>query len=209
MKKSLTTGLVILLPFALTLWVVTYLFDLFTDPLFHFLEKLLLAYEKQQGMPLLHHEMVVSFLSRIAALVLTFFLIVLLGFLARRFFFDASLKLFQRLTLHIPIVGTVYRLSKELTKAIFSSDQKAFKETVLTPFPSSETYTIGFVTGEPPSLLKAAVPTLDTTLFVPTAPHPISGYVLFCSRNSLKSLSISVEETFKYLISCGVAPPHQ
>jgi uncharacterized membrane protein len=209
MKKSLTTGLVILLPIALTIWVISYLFDLFTNPLFHLLEHLLLTYEKQQGFTLLHHEMLTSFLSRIAALVATFFLIVILGFIARRFFFDASLKLFQRLVVHIPIAGTVYRLSKEITKAIFSSDQKTFKETVLTPFPSPETYTIGFVTGHPPAFLKKAVPQIDTTIFIPTAPHPISGYVLFCAKESLKNVNISVEETFKYLISCGVVSPHQ
>lgn len=207
MKKSFTTGLIILLPFVLTLWVVIYLFDLFTNPLFHIIENFLLMYEEQQGMSLLHHETLVRFLSRIAALILTFFLIILLGFVARRFFFDTLLKLFNHLVARIPLIGTIYRLTKEITKAIFSSGDKAFKESVLIPFPSPKTYALGFITGEMPPDLKQVVPHADVTVFVPTAPHPISGYVLFCSRHSLKSVQISTEETFKFLLSCGVIYP--
>lgn len=206
MKKSFSTGLIILLPFALTLWVFNYLLDLFTNPLFHLIETVLLFYEKQQGFGLLHHETLVRFFSRIAALVLTFFFIVGLGFFARKFFFDVSFKLFQRLMVHIPLVGTIYRLSKDITKAMLSSD-KSFKETVLTPFPSTEAYSVGFVTGDVPSHLKTLIPHVDVTVFVPTAPHPISGYVLFCPRGSLQKVDISIEETFKFLISCGVVNP--
>ncbi len=207
MKKSFSTGLIILLPFALTLWVVNYLFDLFTNPIFHIIESALLVYEKQQGLSLLHHETLVRFLSRIAALALTFFFIVILGFLARKFFFDALLKLFNQVVVRIPIVGTIYRLTKDITKAILSTDQKAFKETILVPFPSPETYSVGFVTGEVPPDLQRVIPHVDVTVFVPTAPHPISGYVLFCPRKSLHSIDVSVEDTFKFLLSCGVIQP--
>jgi uncharacterized membrane protein len=202
MKKSFSTGLIILLPLALTLWLMKYLFDLFTDPLFHLLENLLLTYEQQQG-----HETLIRFLSRIVALVLTFFFIVLLGFFARKLFLETFLKLFGRLTLHIPLIGTLYRLSKDITKAVLSSDNKAFKETVLTPFPSPETYSVGFVTGEVPAHLRPFMPNTDVAVFIPTAPHPISGYVLFCSRKELQTVDISIEETFKFLISCGVVSP--
>jgi uncharacterized membrane protein len=207
MKKSFSTGLIILLPFALSIWVLSYLFDLFTNPLYHLIEKLLILYEKNQGMILVQHDTFVSFMSRVAALVLTFFFIVVLGYLGRKFFFHSLMKATNKLIFKIPIVGTLYRLTKDITKAMLSSDQKTFKESILIPFPSKDTYSVGFVTGDVPQDLKDIIPSIDVTVFVPTAPHPISGYVLFCDRSSLKSLDVSVEDTFKFLVSCGVLHP--
>jgi uncharacterized membrane protein len=200
MKKYFTTGLIILLPFGLTVWIVRYLFDLFTNPVFNLLEK-------TQGLTLLHHETLVIFLSRITALILTFVFIIALGYLARKFFFKDFLKLINEVMFRIPVVGSIYRLTKDLTKAMLSTEQKTFKETILIPFPSSETYSVGFITAEVPEVLKKVIPSADVTVFVPTAPHPISGYVLFCAKSATHQVDISVEETFKFLLSCGVIQP--
>ncbi len=207
MKKSFSTGLVILLPFALTIWVVVYLFDLFTNPIFNLLEALILWYEKQHGISMINHVALVTFLSRIAALILTFIFIIVLGYLARKFFFDAILRLFNKLVVRIPLVGTIYRLTKDITKAMLSSDTKTFKETVLIPFPSPETYSVGFITGEVPPVFQPIIPQANTSVFVPTAPHPMSGFVLFCNKETLHSANVSVEDTFKFLLSCGVIQP--
>ena len=150
MRKYFSTGLIILLPFALTVWIVHYLFDLFTNPLFKILEKITLWFERTQGLSQLQHETLVTFLSRIVALILTFFFIVALGYLARKFFFNAMLKFTHETIYRIPVVGAIYRLTKDLTKAMLSTDQKTFKETILVPFPSSETYSVGFITSDVP-----------------------------------------------------------
>lgn len=207
MKKSFSTGLIILLPFALSIWVLTYLFDLFTNPLYQLIESVLIWYEKSQDITLVKHDAFVHFISRLVALVLTFFFIILLGYLGRKFFFHSLMRATNKLIFKIPIVGTLYRLTKDITKAMLSSDKKTFKESVLIPFPSKETYSVGFITGEVPSNLKEIIPTIDVTVFVPTAPHPISGYVLFSPRSSLQNIAVSVEDTFKFLVSCGVLHP--
>jgi uncharacterized membrane protein len=207
MKKSFSTGLIFLLPFALTFWVVKYLFDLFTNPLFNLIEKTIMWLDRTQGMTLLNHVTLVTFISRVAALILTFVFIVVLGFLGRRFFFNALLKTANEVIFRIPIIGTIYRLTKDLTKSLLSTEKKTFKETILIPFPSPDTYSVAFITGDVPPELKKVIPMTDVTVFVPTAPHPISGYVLFSARSSLHSIEISVEDTFKFLLSCGVIHP--
>lgn len=207
MKKSFSTGLILLLPFALTFWVVLYLFDLFTNPLFNLIETVLLWVERTQDLTLLHHTGFVTFVSRFLALLLTFVFIVILGFLGRRFFFNAMLKTANNLIFRIPIIGTIYRLTKDITKSLFSSEKKTFQETVIIPFPSSETYSVGFITGEVPPDIKKVIPEADTIIFVPTAPHPVSGYILFSPKKSVHSVEISVEDTFKFLLSCGVIKP--
>lgn len=201
------TGLIILLPFGLTVWIVNYLFDLFTNPMFNILEKTLFWFEQTNGLSMPQYETLITFLSRIAALILTFFFIVALGYLARKFFFKELLKFTHEVMIRIPVIGSIYRLTKDLTKAMLSTDQKTFKETVLVPFPSDATYSVGFITSDVPEVLKKVIPNTDVTVFVPTAPHPISGYVLFCAKKATHPVDISVEDTFKFLLSCGVIQP--
>jgi uncharacterized membrane protein len=203
-KKHLLTGFMILLPMALTIWIFSYLLNIFTDPLYKIIEKCILLYEKKYELNLVHHEFLISFLSRFIDFFVTLFLVISVGFVGRRFFFNSLIQFTHKLMLRIPVVKTIYRLTKDITKAMFSTDQKTFKETVLIPFPSAETHGLGFVTGEAPEVLKKAIKDLEVVVFIPTAPHPISGYMLFTSRKMLHTMDISTEETFKFLISCGV-----
>jgi uncharacterized membrane protein len=210
MKKYLLTGLIILLPIALTLMIVHYLFNLLTTPFVHPVERLLLAYETIAHLKLMHYDALVLFISRVIALLLLFCLILVLGYLGRKLFFDSLLQWSNRIFLRIPIVKTIYKVSKDVTKAFFSPGGKTFKQTVLVPFPHPETRALGFVTGDIPSIFKTALKdAADTVVFVPTAPHPLSGFILMTSQNKLTTVDISTEEAFKFIVSCGVIPPGQ
>ncbi|MBS0604076.1 MAG: DUF502 domain-containing protein [Verrucomicrobia bacterium] len=208
MKKYFFTGFITLLPLALTFIIVNWLFNLFAAPLAGITEAIILSYEKNLGLSLEHHDTLVLFVSRVIALILLFFLILFLGFCGQKFLINVFMKIPERLFSHIPIVGTVFRLSKDITKAVFSDNKKTFKETVLLPFPHDEALTIGFVTGDtPPSLKDGGKPFTDLVIFVPTAPHPMSGYVLLAPKKIVKPVDVSVEDAFKFLISCGVIHP--
>ena len=60
------------------------------------------------------------------------------------------------------------------------------------------------------TLLKRSKKKHDTALqsvFVPTAPHPISGFLVMYSEHEVKALDIETEDLFKFLLSCGVVKP--
>jgi len=209
MKKYFWTGLVILLPISLTLFIIFYLFDLFTAPFYKLIETLVLKYEATHQLQLLYHENLVIFLSRLIVLVLLVLLIFALGFLGQRYFFKQFLKFFNQIVLRIPFLGAIYRLTKDVTKAFFKADDKTFKQTVLVPFPTSDSKALGFITGNVPEPFKALAPEVDLSVFVPTAPHPISGFMLLVPKHLVSNLDISVEEGFKFLLSCGVIHPGQ
>lgn len=203
MKKHFFTGLVILAPIALTLIVVVYLFDLFTAPFAGMIEGFLMTFKGG----LTAHRDLILFLSRLISLLALFFLILFLGFVARRFFFNTMLRWTNLIFLKIPFVKSVYRISKDVTKAFFTQSGKTFKRTVLVPFPNEKTYSLGFVTGDIPEGLKKILHSLDTAVFVPTAPHPLSGYILMTKKQDLLDVDITTEEAFKFLVSCGVVQP--
>ncbi len=209
MKKYLATGLIILLPIGLTLYLVLWLFDLLTQPFVGIVERFILAYESVRGINLAHHEMLVTLLSRVIVLVVLLIVIFLLGLLGRRLFFNQMVSLSQNIFTKIPIIKTIYGLTSEVTKAFLKPDQRTFKETVLIPFPNNDTHALGLVTGEAPAALRKVIGDAELSVFVPTAPHPISGYILIAPRKQLIPVDITTEETFRFLLSCGVAVPEE
>lgn len=204
MKKYFFTGFIALLPIALTAMIVLWLFNLFTEPLVGLAESIILKYE----VSLKTHKSLILLLSRVFAFILLSSFIFILGFCGQKFFSVFLLKLVDQILSRIPIVRAIYRISLDVTKALFSTNEKTFKETVLVSFPHQDTLAVGFVMGEsPPSLQKEGYPKTDLAIFVPTAPHPMSGFVLLAPRQVTLPIDVSVEDAFKFLISCGVIPP--
>jgi uncharacterized membrane protein len=208
MKKYFFTGFITLLPIAFTVIIASWLFNLFAAPLAGITEAIIHSYEKNLGLSLSNHDTLVLFLSRVLAFILLLLLILFLGFCGQRFLINVFLKTPERLFAHIPFVRTIFRLSKDITKAVFSENKKTFKETVLVPFPHHEALAIGFVTGETPALFnKEGHLQTDLAVFVPTAPHPMSGFVLLTPKKITLPVDVSVEDAFKFLISCGTLHP--
>lgn len=206
MKKLFFTGFITLLPLTLTLLLTLWLFDLFTEPFLGMTEPLVLYYEQKWGLNLAPHDTLALVISRILALIFLFTFILVTGFLTRRFAAHLIVKWVDRLFSKIPLIRTIYRLTHDVTKAFFSENTQTFKRTVLTPFPHHEALAIGFVTGEPPPLFKEKTLS-DFVIFVPTAPHPISGFVLLAPKKLVIPTEISIEDAFKFIISCGVIHP--
>lgn len=207
MKKYFLTGFATLLPLALTLMIALWVFNLFTAPLAGITEKIILSYEKQAHLSPEHHATIVFILSRILALIVLLSVIFLLGICGQKFVMHIFVKFPEKLFSKIPFVGSIFRLSKEMTNALFSENKKTFRETILLPFPHHEAFSIGFVTSDTPLALKKGAPDTDLVVFVPTAPHPISGYLLLIPKSLAHHVDISVEDAFKFLISCGVIHP--
>jgi len=207
MKKYLFAGFITLFPIALTIIVVLWIFELFTDPFAGLAERVVISYESQLGFSLQNHEVLVFLISRIVVFIFLFVLILLLGFFGRKFFFKLFLRLMDKLFLRIPIIKTIYHLINEITKSVFSQDKKTFKQTVLLPFPNDNSHAIGFVTGPVPEAFKKASPTSDLSVFVPTSPQPISGFLLITPKQFAYPVDVSIEDAFKFLLSCGVMHP--
>ncbi len=206
MKKYISTGLIILLPIALTLYLVFWLFDILTDPFIGVTEKMIVAYEQAKGVDLRNHEVLVAVISRIFIFIVLIFFIFVLGFVGRKFFFKQLVGLSQKILKKIPVIKTIYSITSDVTSALLKQGEPTFKGTVLIPFPYKETYTLGLVTGEVPPGLRKVLKEVELSVFIPTAPHPISGYILMAPRSQMVPVDVTTEEAFRFLLSCGVAP---
>jgi uncharacterized membrane protein len=202
MKKILLTGLISLIPIILTVVIIGWIFDQLTDP---FLPLAQLVMEK---LGIASNATLLIFLSRILVLISLFLFVFILGWAARKFFTQVLMSFANKLFLKIPLVGSIYRITGEVTKAVFSQEGKTFKKTVLIPFPGAkDAHALGLVTGEVPPSIKKALSKLDIAVFVPTAPQPTSGYMLMTPRHLVTELEeVTTEDTFKFLLSCGTSP---
>lgn len=201
-KKYLWTGLVLLLPIALTLMVIIFLFDFFTTPFVNIVGPLI------QLIPYPLPAEFTLFLSRLLALIFLVVFIFLLGVIARWLIVKNLLNLGHILLSRIPIVKTVFKVSKEIFSALFSTDgKKAFKETVMVPFPEKPVQALGFHAGEVAAECQEKVKEPLLSVFVPTAPHPISGFLILFPKKDVSTVEMSNEEMIKFLVSCGMIVP--
>jgi uncharacterized membrane protein len=204
LKKYFITGIILLLPLALTLAIVLFVVNLLTQPFVGIVKAVLTHYGLfDNGVLFLSADQVQLYTSQLIILVLLFFVTVGLGYLARWFFFHYLLQLWDLVLHRIPFVRSVYKTCQELINTVFASSSGSFKQVVMVPFPSKETLSIGFVTKE--SILHP-LPGRGplVAVFVPTAPNPTSGFLMLFEEKELIYTDLTVESGFKYVLSCGI-----
>jgi len=208
MKKHLITGLVILLPIALTLLVLVFLMDLLTAPFLGIVHGIL-TFLGSNILYLQNHQIILLFLSRIIVLLLLFVLILVLGYLGNKIFFNWLLQKFHRIMLTIPFIKKIYKSIRDLIKTFFSEKGSIFESSVVVNFPFEHTYMMGFQSESVPSKVTDRVPELKNgkTVFVPTAIHPTSGFLVMMKEDKIHPTEMTTEEVLKFLISAGLFVP--
>lgn len=203
MKKYFITGLVILLPLAVTLVILIFLFNLLTEPFAGVIAQLFARYDLlDQDYFIFTGHQIQFFISQVLILFFLFFFTVLLGVIARYFFFHYLLKIWDYTIHKIPLIRSIYKASKDVINTIFTSKTKSFKQVVLVPFPHRDALSVGLVTQDN---LEGLEKDSDlVAVFVPTTPNPTSGFLMMFQRKDLIYLDMKVENAFKYVISCGV-----
>lgn len=204
MRKYFFTGLIIFLPIVLTLLIVIFVFDILTNPFIGVIDYFLGQFSVDPS-----HHATIFFLSRIIVLICLVLFIFLLGFIAQMFLTRWFLSLMDRLFRKIPIIKSIYRISVEITNSFFQTTEKPFKKTVLMKFPHQKAHAYAFLTGKAPKEIQEKESSEEEmkTVFLPTAPHPISGFMLIVQESLLTDVDISVEDIFKTLVSCGLYVP--
>ena len=208
MKKYFITGLVILLPLAMTIAIVVFIVNFLTKPFIGIVVKTLSQTRMiDLGTKFLSSEQLIKIGSQLIILVGLFLFTLLLGFLARWIFINFIIKLSDNVLHRIPLVNKVYKTSKEIIETLFITDKNSFKQVVLCPFPSKETYCVGLISRAAPAMCQNALNAEMISVFVPTTPNPTTGFLVMYKKEDLIYLDMKTEEAVKYIVSCGVILP--
>lgn len=208
MKKYFFTGLVIFLPAALTLILIIFLFNFFTTPFIPIVSDLMVKIRPHLPfvVPVEFHR----FIAKLIALVLLVIFVFVLGAVTRWFLIRHLLLAANIVMERIPFMKTVFKMSRDVLSALFAQDgKKAFKKPVLIPFPNLPDYSIAFVTGEVPEECRIKAKSNLTAVFSPTAPHPISGFLLLVKDEHVHDIDMSNEDAVKFFLSCGIIKPKE
>jgi uncharacterized membrane protein len=194
MRKYFITGLLILVPLAITAWVLNLVISTMDQSLF-----LLPA----RWQPEYVFGMNIPGLGAILTLLIVFFT----GLLTRNFIGNYVVSLWERLLQRIPIVNSLYSSIKQVSDTLFSSSGNAFRKALLVQYPRQGSWTIAFLTGVPGGDVKNHLQGDYVSVYVPTTPNPTSGFFLMMPRADVIELDMSVDVALKYIVSMGVVAP--
>jgi uncharacterized membrane protein len=197
-RSRLIAGLLVVLPFVATIWIVVLLFNL-VDGVVARPAMRLIGIDEAAGWRIV-------WLTRLISVVLVAISLYVLGLLATNVAGRFLLRAFDRAAGGIPVAGSIYRGTKQLMDALGAGSSSAFRRCVMIEYPRKGVWTLAFVTNE-----KRVTPTPGAdrclTLFVPTTPNPTSGYFLIVPERDCIPLAISVEDGVKMIVSAGIVLP--
>lgn len=194
MRKYFLTGLLILVPLAITGWVLNLVIGMLD-------QSLLIVPEAWQP-----RNVVGVDIPGIGA-ILTIAIVFLTGLLTNNLVGNYVVRLGERLLKRIPVVSSLYGSVKQVSDTLFSSSSNAFRHAVLIPYPHADSYTIAFLTGVPGGDVKNHLVGDYVSVYVPTTPNPTSGFFLMMERSKVVELDMTVDAALKYIVSMGVVAP--
>jgi uncharacterized membrane protein len=196
MRKYFITGLLILVPLAITAWVLNIIIGTLD-------QSLLLVPEKWQPRTLIGTD--IPGLGTI----LTVLIVFITGLLTNNLVGNWMVRQWEKLLHRIPVVSSLYGSVKQVSDTLFSSSGNSFRTAVLIEYPRAGSYTIGFLTGVPGGDVANHLVGDFISVYVPTTPNPTSGFFLMMERSQVKELDMSVDAALKYIVSMGVVAPDQ
>ncbi|MBC8339011.1 MAG: DUF502 domain-containing protein [Rhodospirillales bacterium] len=140
-------------------------------------------------------------------LVILVLVLTLTGALTAGFMGRLWLRISERFLSRMPVIRNIYSAVKQIFETVLADHSKAFREAVLVEYPRRGIWAIAFITGRTEGEVQNITEEDCINIFLPTTPNPTSGFLLFVPKKDLISLSMSVEEAIKMVISGGIITP--
>jgi uncharacterized membrane protein len=194
LRKWLLTGLLVIVPVAITVWVLQWIIGT--------LDQTLLILPAQWHPDRLLGVHVPGF-----GVLLTLAILLVVGAAASNFIGRRLVKVGDAIVHRIPVVRSIYSSVKQVSDTLFSESGNAFRTAVLVQWPRTDVWTIGFVTGTPGGDVLNHLTGDYLSVYVPTTPNPTGGYFVMLRRSDCIELKMSVDDALKYVVSMGVVAP--
>ncbi len=189
LRARVLSGLVVLVPLFLTIWVLRAILRFLASLTLPFFGTALAAW------PPLARE-------ALAALIVLAVLYVL-GEITAMVVGRRLVGLGEAMLLRVPLARVIYGASKQVVEAFQTTQASQFSSVVAIDFPQPGFRSLGFLTG------RLDRPGSDplVTVFVPTTPNPTTGFLQILPASQATELDMSVEDAIKMIMSLGVLAP--
>jgi len=209
MKRSFITGLIILLPLLLTMFIASFIINLLTKPFIGIVQSSLTYYEITiPGFWIFSgQEFLRTFCQAIILISFSIFMIII-GFAMQSYLFYRFIEFWDQLLLKIPLINKIYTACRDVIRTLFGPVKHNFGTVVLVPFPHPGLLSIGLITNEDLDENDDEKDQDLISVFLPTTPNPTMGFLLMYRREELMFTDMRINNAFKSVISCGVMMPH-
>ncbi|MBC7132637.1 MAG: DUF502 domain-containing protein [Roseovarius sp.] len=197
LRASFLTGLVVIAPVGLTLWLIWTVAG--------WVDGMVLPLIPEQFQP----EQYIGINLRGLGVIIFLIFTIIVGWVAKGLIGRSLISLAESLVERMPVVRSVYSGVKQIAETIFAQSERSFETACLVQYPREGLWAIGFIStaakGEISDKLHPGTELLS--VFVPTTPNPTSGFLLFVPRSEVVALDMSIEDAAKLVISAGLVYP--
>ncbi|OHB76478.1 MAG: hypothetical protein A2Z25_08120 [Planctomycetes bacterium RBG_16_55_9] len=115
----------------------------------------------------------------------------------------------ERFMLNTPLLRRVYPYIKQVTDFLLTDGEqkRIFSRVVAVEYPRKGIWSLGFVTGSGFEKVVSLVRREFLTIFIPTSPTPLTGFVITIPKKQVIDLDMTIEEAFRFVVSGGVIAP--
>ncbi len=184
-KGRFITGLFVVVPLGITIFILKFLFNLADGILGTYLDSLLSVF--------LDNPYHIPGLGMLTGAIVIYFS----GVLATNVMGTRIIRWWDQLLSKIPLVKSIYGSSKQLTQ-VFKEGKSSYRRAVFVEWPRPGVRAVGFVTAEVERQGEKLV-----VVYVPTMPNPTSGFALFFKENEVHDCGMTVEDAVKFVVSGG------
>ncbi len=207
-RNSFLTGLVVIAPVALTIWLIWSVIGWIDGFVLPFIPNL---YHPDNILNTFFGQDVAINIRGLGVVVFLLFT-TFVGWIAKGFLGRSLIRIGENLVRRMPVVRSIYSGVKQIAETVFAQSDRSFEKACLIEYPRKGIWAVGFVSTEAKGEVKYKAKSNSDLLsvFVPTTPNPTSGFMLFFPRNDVIELEMSIEDAAKLVISAGlVYPPYE
>ena len=201
-RRRLLSGILLLMPFGVTLLVMRWLFQWLAG----FLRPIITHIpSKLSNVPLIEAipDIYISISVSVCSIMILFLLLYLVGAVGQFVVGKRLIKAGETLLMRIPLVRIIYTATKQVAQAVSLPDRAALKSVVLVEFPRPGFKAVGFLTG----YIEDSSGKKFCKVLIPTTPNPTTGFFELVPAEEVIETTMTIEEAFKMIISGGIVAP--
>ena len=191
MKKYFVTGLLVWVPFGITLWVLNLTIST--------MDKTLLLLPAAW-----HPDRLLGIHIPGWGIILTLLIVGLTGVLVRNVLGQQLLHLWEAVLQHIPFVNSIYKGVKQVSDTLLSGSGNSFRKVLLVRYPHPQAWSLAFQTSVPGEVT-GQFDEEYVAVFIPTTPSPVNGFYFFVRKADTIALDMTVDVALRSIVSMGVA----
>lgn len=203
LRASFLTGLVIVAPAVLTIWLITTVVE--------FVDARVVPLIPQGFLDRFLPQAVVGLdLSNLPGLGLAvFFLFTLaVGWLAKGYIGRSLIEWSEDIVARMPVIRSIYNGLKQIAETVFSQSSNSFSKACLVEYPRKGLWAVAFVsTDAKGEVAQKLGERRMISVFMPTTPNPTTGFLFFVPEDEAIILDMSIEDAAKLIISAGLVAP--